>query len=112
MFFDRTGLDHLRCSNPIGCHLQAINNVSNLIFNRKAIKEFDALQKPFHGLGEDFKGEWFTGSILSIGDNLPHFKAAKHFLEERGFQVLGTQHGAHGDYKMYLFGKGFTLPGE
>lgn len=108
-------LEKLKCSNPIGCHLDAIDGVGNCFFSQEGIDEFNALMKKEHGLGFDFKGKYTTGTIVSVGDNLSAFTYIVRQLTKRGFKLLGTQPGAHpenGEYKMYLFGRGFTRPGE
>ena len=95
-------------NTPLGCHLQAINSVAG-IFDYGRIADFDILLKRGHGVGI-YNGVYFTGTICSVASN----SSAKTFdeLEKRGFVILGTQPGAHGNYKMVLYGLGFTLPGK
>lgn len=95
---------------PLGCHLQAIYGVADW---NGLWSEFDSLLKRNHGKTEQdvnngsCLGGYFTGCVVSVRDNQPKVQAA---LKERGFVLLGTQDGAHGTYKMELWGQGFTLP--
>jgi hypothetical protein len=92
--------------DPIGCHLQAIYSVAGCFDIVTGAKAFDTLLEHNHGSGV-FGGAHFTGTIVSI--RLPDEKTIAA-LEKRGFKLLGTQEGAHGDYEMALYGLGFTLP--
>ena len=95
----------LEVSEPIGCHLQAIAGVGGC-FGYGAGAAFDALLKQHHGAGKPstFHGEYFTATIVSI--RIPDETTVKE-LENRGFKLLGIQDGAHGNYEMALYGKGF-----
>lgn len=99
---------------PCGCHLQAISSVNGCFSIASSAASFDKLLEPNHNQGDGYKGAYFTGTIVSIadygGDSL--YTSTSKELEKRGFQLLGTQPGAHGTYKMRLWGKGFTLPGK
>lgn len=91
---------------PLGCHLNSINSVGGCFKWGGGAKQFDALLKRDHGEGA-FCGEYFTATIVSIDISDKDTVAE---LTKRGFELLGTQKGAHGAYKMGLYGKGFDLP--
>lgn len=97
----------LTVTEPIGCHLQTIGGVAGSFNIPSCSGHFDALLKRDHGQGNGFRGAYFNATIVSI--YLPDAVTEKA-LRERGFELLGTQKGAHGDYLMGLFGQGFTLP--
>lgn len=97
---------------PMGCHLQAIGGVDGCFSFKSGADQFDRLLERNHGQGDGFRGEYFTGTIVSISDDSPQFAATVKELKSRGFKLLGTQSGAHGSYKMCLYGKGFTLPAK
>jgi hypothetical protein len=99
-------------NEPFGCHLQSINGVGGSLTTPAMKAAFDALLKQNHGQGNGYKGQYFTGTIVSFATNCPSFKATVEALKERGFKHLGTQKGAHGTYKMVLYGLGFELPSE
>lgn len=103
-------IDSFPVSTPMGCHLQAINGVQGVFAWPAGAAEFDRLLTHGHGKGP-FKGLHFTGTIVSIQTNSGDlYEKTVEELKKRGFQLLGTQPGAHGAYKMELWGEGFTLP--
>lgn len=108
----------LSVTEPVGCHLQAISSVGGCLSLPSAIAIFERLLKRGHNdKSSQWKGAYFTGTIVSIGDrNREVFDQTVKILTELGFKLLGVQEGAHqalnGSYKMYLYGLGFTLPGE
>jgi hypothetical protein len=96
---------------PVGCHLQTINGVGGALNMPSALAMFDKLLKRGHGEGVTYAGMHFTGTLVSFSDNC-NCKQTIEILEERGFKYMGSQPGAHGSYRMLLYGLGFTLPGE
>src|SRR5271157_1751085 len=92
---------------PCGCHLQVIKQVGGCFGWPSGADSFDKLLVQNHGQGDGYKGQYFTGTIVSFRDE--DAKTVTE-LKKRGFIHLGTQDGAHGSYKMLLYGKGFTLP--
>lgn len=93
-----------------GCHLQAIESVGGCFSWPEGVKEFDRLLKRNHGEGT-FEELHFTGTIVSFQrENTNWYKQTVEELKKRDFVLLGTQKGAHGSYKMELWGQGFTLP--
>jgi hypothetical protein len=95
-------------TEPCGCHLQSIGGVGGFAAYPSGGNSLKALLKQKHGQGDGYKGQYFTATICSINENAADEKA----LVELGFKLLGTQKGAHGDYKMRLYGIGFALPSE
>ena len=91
----------------MGCHLQAIGGVGPTLTMASGRAQLEKLLERNHGMGNGYKGQYFTASIVSIrAENA----ADRAVLEELGFKLLGIQQGAHGTYKMALYGKGFELP--
>lgn len=104
-------MDGLNATEPCGCHLQAIWGCAR--YDDGFRKDFDDLLHRKHGKGDGYKGQYITGTIVSV----KHSERIIEELKKRGFKLLGTQPGAHpehydGAYDMELWGLGFTLPGE
>lgn len=97
-----------------GCHLQAISGVDGAFSMPSSAKTFDELCKQGHGKGDGYRGQYITGTIVSVTVGHPCSNAEETLagLKKRGFKLLGIQDGAHGSYKMHLYGLGFTLPKE
>lgn len=93
---------------PFGCHCQAISSVGGCFNFPAGAKAFDDLLKRNHGRGDGYKGQYFTGTLVSIYED----KKTEAELIKRGFKLLGIQAGAHGTYRMMLYGLGFKLPNE
>jgi hypothetical protein len=109
----------LQVHEPVGCHLQAISNVGGCFNWGGGGEEFDRLMQRNHGVGHDNKdadpedyqylGRHFTATIVSIRYGQ---EGTQKELKKRGFVLLGIQPGAHGGYKMELWGHGFTIPAK
>lgn len=99
----------IKADCPIGCHMQFIGGVEGCFSFGDRGKDFDRLLKRHHGEGT-FAGEYFTGTLVSITSNSAYFEDTVKALKDRDFQLLASQKGAHGNYKMLLYGRGFTLP--
>src|ERR1700758_3996600 len=95
----------LELKEPIGCHLQAIGSVGGCFEWGNGAAEFDKYLKRNHGLGNGYRGAYFTGTIVSISDS-PYYDRTREELKKRGFIHLATQPGAHGAYKMQLWSLG------
>ena len=94
-----------------GCHIQTIKNVGGLLSLGEHLATFKALLQQGHHQGDGYKGIYITGTVVSIADHSGYdYPGTTKILKELGFIELGVQQGAHGDYKMHLWGHGFTLP--
>jgi hypothetical protein len=96
------------------CHLQAVYPVGGCLHIPTFMEEFKKLLQRGHGKGDGYKGQYITGTIVSICTSDNKTEETRKILKELGFKLLGIQEGAHSNiynkYKAELWGLGFKLP--
>ena len=104
-----------------GCSLQFIRAIyeigSSNDYELSRCKNFDTLCQG-KGTKGPFMGRYITASLCSVahkdsGYSAPYYDKVVSFLNSKGWKLLGKFPGAHGNYKMELWGSpSFTLPEE
>jgi hypothetical protein len=111
------------------CALQCVGSAAALL--RSFPDAFDKAMQRSHGLGDGYKGSYFTASIVVLSHYLEGGQYIKDYpnlceayenaitkLKERGWKYLASFPGAHpehrdGPYKMEIWGsESFELPKE